>query len=551
MKGALAAPFVFLGAAVAAWGSSQPSPAIWALSLILLGAAWLQSGRISPGLTPLGFAVWAYVVWTIASTGFISRLYNPAGLFDPIFLLVGFSLGRSLDRANRFAALAELAAGTAILACWAVVQIAFGEARGHAHFETPNTLASVLNFALAPTTVVLALGVRSRALAWLAFILFAGLCATFSRGGAVALMGGLALTLVFATPERVQWRDVARIAFLLIAAVFSIAGALAVRKWLPDLGSASVLAPTTESFGSRLELYRLAWDALGERWGWGIGYLGFRAVLEAGRTRVPSYAEENITYFVHNDYLQTLLELGILGLAALLLIVVLPFILAKRRMRPERDDRRVLPAVVAATATMAVHAIGDFPFHVPVCLLLFGLFIGIADRLAAMPQDVVPRWRSAAGRLTQILLGAGLITLLARPVIAEAAAAYGMHKWKLGEGQSAAFGLELARRFDSRDWRYHLYAGQFWFTQAEQTGKSDAATLADEAFAAGIAANPLETSNRLARVFTHIRFAQLLPAPADTVTLRAWADQALALAPLSPGVRKEYAEIVRLLEARQ
>ena len=495
--------------------------------------------------------MWAYVVWTIAGTAWIGRFYNPAGLFDPIFLLVGFSLGRAFGRADRVRAYAVLGTGVAMLACWAVLQLAFGEARGHARFETPNTLASLLNLALAPTIVLLAAGVRSRTLDWLALILFAGLFSTFSRGAAIALVAGLTLTLVFRTIKEFHWGDAARVLVLLMAAGLCIAAALTVRNWLPDLGSASVLAPTADSFSSRLELYGLAWSAIGERPCCGIGYLGFRAVLEAGRARVPSYAEENITYFVHNDYLQALLELGIPGLAALLLMVGLPFVLAKRRPPSERDDRRVLVAVLAAVATMSVHAMGDFPFHVPICLLLFGLLIGVIDRLIAMPEQIAPRWRSSAARITQILLGAGLITLLARPVVAEAAAAYGMHKWKLADGQAAAFGLELARRFDSRDWRYHLYAGQFWFAEAAQTGKPDAARRADEAFAAGIAANPLDTSNRLGRIFTHIQFASLLPAPASPATLRAWADEALALAPLHPGVRKEYAEVLKLLEAKR
>jgi hypothetical protein len=187
---------------------------------------------------------------------------------------------------------------------------------------------------------------------------------------------------------------------------------------------------------------------------------------------------------------------------------------------------------------------------VSICLLLFGLCLGAVDRLLARPEELIPRWRSGAARLAQIVLGAGLVTLLGRSVVAEAASAYGMHKWPRGEGRAAAFGFELARRFEPRDWRYHLYAGQFWSSQAALTGKPDAARLADEAFAAGIKSNSFDTLNRLGRVFTQIQFGALLAAPASRDTLRRWADEALARAPLNPAVRSAHAEILRKLEAR-
>jgi hypothetical protein len=282
-----------------------------------------------------------------------------------------------------------------------------------------------------------------------------------------------------------------------------------------------------------------------------MGYLGFRMVLETGRASVPSYGEANITYFVHNDYLQTLLELGFPALLVLILIVTLPFILARRRVPVEEKDRLVLTAVLAALATTAVHAFGDFPLHVPICLLLFGLYLGTADRLLARREELAPRWRDRNARLAQIVVGAGLLTLLGRSVVAEGAAAYAMHKWRNGEGKAAAFGFEFARRIESRDWRYHLYAGQFWFSGAVLSGEPAAARLADEAFAAGVKSNPFDTANRLGRVLNQIRFAALLPAPASRDTLRKWADEAVALAPLNPAVRREHAEILRQLEAKR
>ncbi len=378
MKGTLAVPFLFLGAAVAAWGSSHALPAIWTAALAFLGVSWLRSGRIAPGISPLAMLVWAYVAWTVANTAFLSPAYNPAGLYDPMFLLAGFSIGRSIEHATRLRAFAVLAAGVAALAFSGVAEVAFGAGRAQAFFGTPNTLASVVNFALAPAVILVAADVRARSLECLVFLLFAGLCATFSRGAAIALVAGVTVGLYFLDPASVRWRPIAKIALLFFAGAVLTAAAMALRSWLEVSEPAAEFFLPMGSLSSRLELYGIAWNAAIDHLWRGVGYLGFRMVLERDRALVPSYGEANFTYFVHNDYLQVLLELGLPALVALISIVTLPFILAKQQTRQSPAGRAELAAVLATLAAVAVHALGDFPLHVPVCLLLFGLFLGTA-----------------------------------------------------------------------------------------------------------------------------------------------------------------------------
>jgi hypothetical protein len=184
---------------------------------------------------------------------------------------------------------------------------------------------------------------------------------------------------------------------------------------------------------------------------------------------------------------------------------------------------------------MALHAFVDFPFYVPLCLLLYGGATGMIDSLA--PQDV-------AARVPGMLIAAGIafaIWMLATPVVAQAAAAYAHRQWQTARGESAAYWFEVARRVESRDWRYHWYAGQFWYAQALETRKPEAARLAERAFADGMAANPREVRNVLGRISTHLRLSALLAAPADAAALRAWSDRALALAPRDPAVQAEAA----------
>jgi len=134
---------------------------------------------------------------------------------------------------------------------------------------------------------------------------------------------------------------------------------------------------------------------------------------------------------------------------------------------------------------------------------------------------------------------------------ARAASLYGERSWRSGQGEPAAFGFELARRLQPRDWRYHWYAGQFWFAQAAYGGKKEAANLADHAFAAAIRANAADPRPLLGRLATQLRFAPLLGDRQPTQVLRDWADRALALAPLDSSVRRDHAAALAQLGTAQ
>lgn len=547
-KGALAAPFLFAGAAFAAAGSLVASPSLWLGALVaVLAAALCQPQRRTPGVTPLAVAVAAYATWTVPNDLFNSA-YNAAGVFHPMFLVAGFVLARGCDEAERDRLFVALAGGALLLVLWGLWQAASGDGRAHAHFETPNTLATVVNLFLAPLAVAIALGAKRRMVLAAACLLAAGLAATLSRGGFVALAAGLGVAWLF---SRSSFTFSASARVLGVLGAGGVLGALAVRwpEWAarssaPGAQLTDLATTLNATLGSRGELYRLAGSIAGERPWTGIGYLGFHDLLEARRMQVPSYGAENITYFAHDDYLQTLVELGVPGVLLLLAIVALPFVLARTRSADSRSSQVVL-CTLAALATMAVHAVGDFPFYVPLCLLLFGLGLGVVDRLTS-GASVKRHWSSPWARFAAIVATAGLAFLLVLPPAAEAAAAYGNRNWRTGEGVPAAFGFELARRLQPRDWRYHWFAGQFWLAQARQ-GNRAAAQLADRAFAAATQANPAEPRPILGRLAIQLGFSPLLEQPQSATTLRGWAEHALELAPLNPAVRRDHAAALEQL----
>lgn len=535
------APFVFVALVFACAASRLGYVTPWAVSALALAAAGGTRPASSYALSWLSLAVLAYALLVASNVFFISTAYTPAGLFLPLLLALGFIVARRFDdRGLLTAAVTAIGLG-ALLGTWGLVQIGpLGMARAQALFETPATYAAVLNLLLVPVLALCIAGRRRAAMLALGSLLAAGLFAADSRGGLIALAAGMGAATIFSMrARRFLLRDLG-LALAVLAAGWVVAAAL--RAW-PAQG---LPVPTdqarAESSLSRVELYALSWNAWRERPLTGTGYLTFRYTLEQGRAQVPSYGESNETWFVHNDYLQTLQELGPLGLAALLALAWLPALTAYRRIPALRADLQ--PAAIAAASAltaMACHALVDFPFYIPACLLLYGALLGALDRqLDESRVALAPDWKSRPWRRaarTGVILIAGLILL--RPVVAEAAAAWGLRQSAAGDGQSAAFWIGAARRIEPADWRYHWYAGQFWDAQAADAGKREAARLAAEAYGAGFDANPLEVRNLLGKISVHRRYRALLDAPADRSTLQAWLTQAEALAPLNRDVRRE------------
>lgn len=544
-KGGLAAPLFFGALALACAGSRFGHVTLWVLSaLALLAAGWAGSARSSGASRVLAAATFGFSAWVALHTLLLSAAYTPAGLYHPLLLAGAFAVFRRLDDATeRRMAFAALAAG-AILGLWGLVQVAVqGQARAQALFEAPATLAALVNLLLVPILVFVLAGRRGTATFALGLLLAAALFAAGSRGGLIGLAAGLAAAAALAMRGgNLRGRGLAAVVGLLAVAWVLVAGLRALPLGTSERAEPPDAAAQAESSLSRLELYALSARAWQEHPIAGTGYLTFRHVLERGRASVPSYGATNETWFVHNDYLQALQELGPLGLAGLLAVAWLPLLIAYRR-EPALAPGDGLPALAAASALTATacHALVDFPFHVPAILLLYGALLGSFVRhvqrgavAVAVPPHPSRLW--LAVRAVALAL-AGV--LLLRPVFAELAAEWGLRRFADRQTQAAAFWLETARRVEPADWRYHWYAGQFWDDIVSATPSRDAAQLAHRAFAAGFAANPLEVRSLLGLISLHRRHPDLLDAPADRATRAAWVAQAEALAPFNAAVRAE------------
>lgn len=557
-KRGLAAPFLFVGLALAAYGSRYGAPATWiaALLCVALAARPLGPGGVALAASPLSLAVGGFAAWLAVSNVAFNASYNPAAQYHAAFLVAGLVLGRRAAGESAALLLRVALVFACGLAAWAAWQRVQGVARPTAAFETPATLATVLNLCLLPA-IVCAVSLRSsRWLLGAIALVATGFFLTMSRGGWLALAAGAFIAAAGARrlglpllPPRL-----ALVGGILAAGILATWIAPALFGGAPGDPSGRATAPAlipmtgeeaARSSAARLGLYALAFESLSARTLlFGEGYLGFYYLLEAGRAQIPTY-EQTITYFAHNDYLQVLLELGVPGIAGLLAMVLAPAVLVWRRGSAlEPPARRVCVAALAGLATMAVHAGVDFPFYIPVCLLFYGVGLGVLDTTLATDARAAnaaraPSQPSALRRGFTAAMATLAAWVLIAPLAAQAAAGHAERQWAAGLSQSAAYWFGAARVIEPRDWRYHWYAGEFWRVQADISGRRAAADLADQAYADGFSANPREARNLLGRLVLHRRLGDLLTHPASAATQLAWADEAVRLLPHDPAAQRE------------
>src|SRR5258706_14931956 len=144
-KRGLAAPLLFFALALAAKGSVDASATLWLCGLAVL---WTTAALLPPAETPrlsaLGFVVFGYAAWLVITNTF--NTYTSAASYDAAFLVRGVLIGLRAGRENIDLLFAVTLAFAVGLAAWSIWQRATGAApRGRALFDTPATLASILN----------------------------------------------------------------------------------------------------------------------------------------------------------------------------------------------------------------------------------------------------------------------------------------------------------------------------------------------------------------------------------------------------------------------
>lgn len=191
-------------------------------------------------------------------------------------------------------------------------------------------------------------------------IIGAALLGSASRLGSAAGVAGMLVGLVLWTRFRARLSKVAVWPMYLTAF-----GALVAATWYGLTPLAERLAVTSIEEG-RFEVFSLMLGELEpEWWLWGVGLGGFEAVFK----QVQPGDMGGWYDYAHNDLLQWLLEMGVVG--AVLLAVVIAAL-----WRGARLNRETIPLYAGLTA-QALVALGDFSWHIPATQVVLALYIGV------------------------------------------------------------------------------------------------------------------------------------------------------------------------------
>ncbi len=217
-------------------------------------------------------------------------------------------------------------------------------------------------------------------------LIFSGLFLTASRGGMLALMGGL----VFAgTASFRQWRPYLKPAFLalILGALLSAAWILQGEETLSIFDRYKSLLTIGDLFQGEQKAYsndfplrlRLFHDLIAASRDYPFFGIGLGAFSEL----YPKYYPPNIVgsfQYAHNDWLQWLLETGWVGLAFLAAVVIL-FVGNVWRLLRKRNDPYVVGigwGALGGLTALFLHSFVDFNLHIPANAVLFSVLAGIA-----------------------------------------------------------------------------------------------------------------------------------------------------------------------------
>lgn len=386
-----------------------------------------------------------------------------------------------------------------------------------------------------PFALVLLRG-RCAAPAALALLLQGAFCwRAFSRSAWLALGAQLALVLGW-----LAWHASRRARLRLLAALLLAAAALA--------PAARHVDPVGETL-RHLAVPRQVWDetpsddmrVLSGRgrlamWANTLAMLRERPLLGFGlgghaRAYPPyAYAVRSDPFFsarfqldyVHNDYLQTAAEQGLVGLAlagACLALAVSGLRAAWRRFGG--DERRYVQVAALVLVGLGVDATFSFPLERALPPLLLALAGAAAGACGARPGREPRAARGAA--LVALALAAGQGALFARALATDRELARMFAAWQRGDPVSARRAGERAAALDPRAFEPAFVLGRLsvdegrpgdavaWLTRALEQRPHDAPTLGTRAEAwglAGEAARATEDALRAARLLPRDARAQ-------------------------------------------
>lgn len=220
-----------------------------------------------------------------------------------------------------------------------------------------------------------------------AALIFLGALYSMSRMGLAAIAASLLVLAAFVptvrgSAGRSGYFSAAALAAMFVVSVFiSAPGAL-----LERLASEGGREPLTSQV--RVEIWKetLPLTAAYRVFGSGLG--SYASVFQKYRASAPEYLVD----FAHNDYLQLLAELGIVGftIAGAAVLMILFRIVRGVRAGPTTAHRLLAAGCAAALAALMLDCAVDFDFYIPANAMLAAWIAGIGT-IVRLPTNTPPR----------------------------------------------------------------------------------------------------------------------------------------------------------------
>jgi len=170
-----------------------------------------------------------------------------------------------------------------------------------------------------------------------------------------------------------------------VAAAAVLAGVAVVALQGRNTALGSVAERFVEFDASRQELWRDAWFAASQAWPFGVGLGGGQpALIAAERLEVLDPLLPNR---VHNDYLELLLEGGLIALVLFAASVVVVLAAAWRSWRERPEQRHLTLLGLAVLAIAAAHSFVDYPIRSMALACLIGTGAGLLMRAPRKPAS--------------------------------------------------------------------------------------------------------------------------------------------------------------------
>lgn len=451
-----------------------------ALALVILPVVLgIRSGSLALAASSLDPWAAAALLWALAACFFPQASPDALVSFFPLLGLVAvFLAARRLARAGRFVlelpiALSAIASFFVIVAVaqllgllpnswWRPREFAAATFVNHNHF-------AVYLAVLLPVAVSLRLS--APLLSWQRFVLSVscallalGIVLSCSRGVWLSLLGSSVLAGLFAM--RAGGVSMWTVRRLMLLALIG-AGAIYMGSQPAVQARALSFLSVSEdlSVAQRVDMWEGTRNLVRENPLFGQGFAGF--LLAFPRHRPPGLYQ--LVNFAHNDYLQLVADVGVVGLALAAVAAVALFLrvmcLAHLARTPWK--RALALGTFAGLAAVALHGLVDLPWHIPAVTFqvaaLAGLASGVSYRAdpAPMRKLAIPLRLSAGLAARASVATAGFLVLaLAVPAFAsllasEVSSAQGRAYREGGRYEEAARAYRRAVRLAPYLWEAH------------------------------------------------------------------------------------------------